>query len=228
MNIFKIKEKLTYAWKNKKGLIIVVFVLSVLLIGGAIISNINNNSDMDSDGGIEDSMMDTDGNGSPDTLTEHRNKSGDSILDGGQERNEKKEQEDDVVGDDAGDFVDGCYEQWLSAGMVTGISMYYFENEFDIKGIYIASETKISNFKNSKGAYVVFTIDGKEKVLQSLPLEGERKDKGTIDLYARNFGYATFDEVNLSDEELNKCTEVKYEDLEMYINQLLLPTLYER
>lgn len=270
-----LKAKVIELWKNKKPLAIAIILVIVFLLIGAGVAIAMNVSGSGSDGGVEDSMIDTDGDGVPDALdsdgdgipdsedtdqnsgdgqegTDSQNNSGDNSKidsdedcmidtdgdgvpdakdtdgDGIPDSDDSDDSNDSQIDFEIPDLAEGSYEQWLAAGMVTGISMYYFEHEFDIKSIYIASETDLNSPENSKGAYVVFTVDGEEKVLQSLPLEGERSDKGTVDLYARNFGYATFDEVKVTDGELKKCTEIKFEDLEIYISQLLLPTIYER
>lgn len=117
------------------------------------------------------------------------------------------------------------YEHWLAAGAVTGISMYYMD--FELEGIYLASETPLGNHDDSKGVYVVFKSGGETLTLQSVPLEEERSYPGTIDLSTENFGFATFDIVEVEESELKKCEEVRLESLSGLINQLMLVTLYE-
>ncbi|MEI3218836.1 MAG: hypothetical protein V8S08_03360 [Lachnoclostridium sp.] len=71
------------------------------------------------------------------------------------------------------------YERWLAAGMVTAISMEY--QEFEIEGIYLASETELNRFKDSQGAYVIFTSGGVEGLfIQSLWMKKEMKEEQKI------------------------------------------------
>lgn len=120
---------------------------------------------------------------------------------------------------------DVSYEHWLAAGTVTGISMYYMD--FELEGIYLASETTLNAHDESKGVYVVFKSGGETLTIHSVPLAEERSEAGTIDLSTENFGFATFDVVEVSDADLKKCEEVRLENLSALINQLMLVTLYE-
>ena len=117
------------------------------------------------------------------------------------------------------------YEHWLAAGAVTGISMYYMD--FELEGIYLASETTLNAHDESKGVYVVFKSGGETMTLRSVPLVEERSYPGTIDLSTENFGFATFDVVEVKDSQLKECEEVRLESLSGLINQLMLVTLYE-
>lgn len=90
--------------------------------------------------------------------------------------------------------ADASYERWLAAAMVTAISLHY--PDFEINGIYLTAETELSSASQSSGAYVIFTSDGESLVIYSKPLEEERTEAGTVDLYTMDLGFATFDEVN--------------------------------
>lgn len=117
------------------------------------------------------------------------------------------------------------YEYWLAAGVVTGISMQYMD--FELDGIYVASETPLGNHDDSKGVYVVFQSEGKTLTIEAKPLDGERDEIGTIDLSTNNFGFATFDVVDVKASDLKKYEEVRLENLSSLISQLMLVTLYE-
>lgn len=152
----------------------------------------------------------------------------DSAIEDEDEANDETNETDDS-GNENQDVTtvsqDVSYEHWLAAGAVTGVSMYYMD--FELDGIYLASETPLGNHDDSKGVYVVFTSGGEKLVVKSVPLEDERSEAGTIDLSTENFGFATFDVVEVSDDELKACEEVRLESLSSLINQLMLVTLYE-
>lgn len=107
------------------------------------------------------------------------------------------------------------YEDWLASAMIIGISMQYSDYEF--LGIYIASETPVSAHGSSAGAYVVFNADGQKLALKSVPLDGERPDRGTADLYVPAIGYATYELVDPGSVPINSLKERKIEDLEALI-----------
>ena len=121
--------------------------------------------------------------------------------------------------------ADASYERWLAAGMVTAVSMKY--PDFEIEGIYLTGETDPAEKQQSGGAYVIFTADGTETAVQSMPLEEERTDAGTTDLYTRDLGFATFDVVDPAQVDTVSCEEVSMDDIEELISQSLLVSLYE-
>ena len=121
--------------------------------------------------------------------------------------------------------ADASYERWLAAGMVTAISMQY--PDFSIEGIYLSGETALSDKSESAGAYVVFTADGAETAIHSVPLDAERTDAGTTDLYTRDLGFATFDTIDPSQIDTGSCEQIEMDDLTDLISQSLLVSLYE-
>ena len=74
---------------------------------------------------------------------------------------------------------------------------------------------------------MIFTADGTETAVQSMPLEEERTDAGTTDLYTRDLGFATFDVVDPAQVDTVSCEEVSMADIEELISQSLLVSLYE-
>lgn len=93
--------------------------------------------------------------------------------------------------------VEAPYEHWLSAAVLTGISIEY--PSFEPGGFYTAGETTIEDKTSSAGVYVIFSADGEEKCIRSTPLEAERSDAGTKDIYSETIGFATFEEVDVSE-----------------------------
>ena len=107
------------------------------------------------------------------------------------------------------------YEDWLASAMIIGISMQY--TDYDFVGIYTASETPVSNHDSSSGAYVIFTAEGQTMALKSVPLPGERGERGTADLYVPAIGYATYESVDPATVPIGSLKERKIEDLEALI-----------
>lgn len=120
---------------------------------------------------------------------------------------------------------DASYERWLAASMVTAVSMQY--TEFEIDGIYLTGETDLSEKMESAGAYIVFTADGTETAIHSVPLDAERTDAGTTDLYTRDLGFATFDTIDPSQIDTGSCEQIEMDELTDLISQSLLVSLYE-
>lgn len=122
--------------------------------------------------------------------------------------------------------ADAEYERRLAATMVIGLTFEY--PDFEIMGIYAASETPMEARTGSEGVYLSFRSGGEEIVLYSRPLEGERQTAGTMDLYAADLGFATFDVVTDQHPSFDSMTEIKMEELGTLINQSLLVSIYSR
>ena len=118
------------------------------------------------------------------------------------------------------------YEDWLAAAMIIGISMQYDDYEF--LGIYTASETPLSAHNSSGGAYVVFNGNGEALALKSLPLEGERDERDTMDLYVPAIGYATYELIPIGSVPVASLNERKLEDLEDLIIASTQVSIIER
>lgn len=121
--------------------------------------------------------------------------------------------------------ADVSYERWLAAGMVTAISMQY--PAFEINAIYLESETEMSDKISSAGATVVFSSSGESYAVQSRPLSDERTETGTIDLYTKDLGFATFDPIDPASVDSTDKIQVEIEELDELISQSILVSLYE-
>ena len=117
------------------------------------------------------------------------------------------------------------YEEWLAAGMVTALSMQY--PDFKIDGIYLTGRTELSKKENSNGVYVIFTAEGTQAAVYSVPLSEERTESGTIDLYTRDLGFATFDMKDLNAINKESYQQIEMNELDELISQSLLVSLYE-
>lgn len=122
--------------------------------------------------------------------------------------------------------ADASYERWLAAAMVTAISLHY--PDFQINGIYLTAETELSSASESSGAYVTFTSGEESLMICSKPLEEERTEAGTIDLYTMDLGFATFDEVDVETVNTEGMLSVEAAELSELISQSMLVSLYER
>lgn len=121
---------------------------------------------------------------------------------------------------------ESSYEQWLAAGMVMAISMEY--PDFELLGIYAASETPVAYHATSSGAYVHFRSGGGEILIHSAPLDAERSVSGTTDLYTAQLGFATFDQVAVGSADLGGMEKLELEALSDLISQSLLVSIYGR
>ena len=113
--------------------------------------------------------------------------------------------------------ADASYERWLAAGVVVGVSLQY--PEFEFTGIYLAPE--------NESVYVVFECGGEEIAIHSKPIEEERTEAGTKDLYTEDLGYASFDEVDVESIAKDECETVEIDELSELISQSMLVTVYE-
>lgn len=120
---------------------------------------------------------------------------------------------------------DATYERWLAAAMTIGISMQY--PDFAIKDIYLTGRTALSGKAGSEGVYITFTSAGSTYMVCSEPLEAERENAGTIDLYSMDLGFNTFDLAEADRVDVDSMEKVALEDLSKLIEQSLLVSLYE-
>lgn len=120
--------------------------------------------------------------------------------------------------------VDAEYEKWLASAMVMGISMDY--TDFEIKGVYATSATKLSNKADSQGVYVVFTAGGTDYAIFSKPIEGERTEAGTNDISSMTTGFATFDLVDVAEVPTDSLVQYTMDDLQDTIAQSMLVSVY--
>ncbi len=104
------------------------------------------------------------------------------------------------------------FEKQLAAASFYAISMYY--PNFELTGFYTASTTTMDDRASSEGCYVLFRCDGQEILLQIRPLDAERTERGTLDLYHPNWGYASFDEVPVDSVSLDSMQQFAPNDLQ--------------
>ena len=122
--------------------------------------------------------------------------------------------------------VEASYEKWLAASLVTGIAMQYPDCEFE--GIYLCSENTLEDKSKSKGVCVTFVLEGEERAIQTVPLTEERQESGTKDLYTKELGFSTFDEVEVEDLQFENYEKVTVKDLSETMEQTILVTIIER
>ena len=113
------------------------------------------------------------------------------------------------------DKANATNEEWMAAGVSVAISMQY--SEFEIIDICVSEEE----------VYIIFNSNGEEKAIHSVPLKEERDEAGTKDLYTKDLGFATFDEVPVEEIEIEKFRQVEIEDLSELIEQSVLVSIYE-
>lgn len=120
--------------------------------------------------------------------------------------------------------VEASYEEWLASAALIGMTMQY--PDFEQEEIYLASETELDDHSKSKGVYIIFEIEGEKRALSVQPLNEERSEAGTNDLYTSDLGYATFDEIKAKDVKTKEMTKVEVDDLTEEIEQSILVTIY--
>lgn len=116
------------------------------------------------------------------------------------------------------------YENWLAAAMVVGLSMEY--PDFEISGIYTATETELKDRKNSDGVFIFFKTGTETLVLHSGYLAGERAAAGTRDISSQVLGFASFDLVESVDVSTEGMRQIRLEELSKLISQSLLISIY--
>ncbi len=119
---------------------------------------------------------------------------------------------------------DAPYEHWLAAAVVSGISMNY--PDFESVIYYSDGTTELSESNDSRGIYVTFTSGGEQICVYASPLQEERTETGTVDIYSEVIGYATFDFVDETDIPA-EYTEMTVENMNDLIAQSVRIMLYE-
>ncbi len=119
---------------------------------------------------------------------------GESVSDGQTEQTDGQEETLPPADLELEDRMEAPYEHWLSAAVLTGISIQY--PAFEPGAFYTAGETALEDAMDSAGVYLTFTLEGEEMCIHAAPLEGERGDAGTKDVYSEVIGFATFEEVD--------------------------------
>ncbi len=119
---------------------------------------------------------------------------------------------------------DAPYEHWLAAAVVSGISMYY--PDFESVIYYTDGTTELPESNESRGIYVTFTSGGEQICVYASPLQEERTETGTVDIYSEVIGYATFDFVDETDIPA-EYTEMTVENMNDLIAQSVRIMLYE-
>lgn len=120
--------------------------------------------------------------------------------------------------------VEAEYEKWLSSAMVMALSMEY--PDLEIRGIYTATNTAMSDKLTSDGVYIIFNTGGSELVVHSFPLEEERTEGGTTDISSMNLGFASLDLVDSLPAGEDTMIQYSMDDLGDTISQSLLVSLY--
>lgn len=123
------------------------------------------------------------------------------------------------------DKEEACYEEWLSAAMVSALTLQ--DDEFQINHIYYKTKTDLNNKLDSSGVYLIYTVDNQMYCKYSKPLSKERQKKGKVDLYTKELGFSTYDSINVDSLNFKNYKEIKANSLNTLISQSLLVSLYE-
>lgn len=193
--------------RNKKIILIVVGIIVAAVIAASVLLTV----------GRKNSLVNSSENGEMISAEQEE-----AANDAGE--TEPSEEDTGTADQELEDRVTAPYEYWLSAAVLTGISVEY--PAFEPGEFYISSETELGNRGSSSGVYVTFYIDGQEKCIYGAPLETERSDAGTKDIYSDVIEFARFDEVNVS-EIPEDFSPVNIENINELIEQSIAVALYE-
>ena len=172
------------------------------------------------------SVMGGDKKENTEDVAKHNQQVLDDLTDDKDDESDKDSKDKDKDKDKTGaDIKDATYEQWMAAASVTAISLTY--PDFEIDSILAASDTDFGDKEDSKGIYVIFNSSGKKYAVFSKSLKEERSDKGTVDLYGQEIGFAAFDMVEPGEIDKKKMKEIKVENLNELISKSTLISLYE-
>ena len=213
--------------RNKKIILIVVgiivaavIVASVLWVIGRKNSLANSSENGEMISAEQEEAANDDGETEPSEADSNSNETTENVSGGTSAVTEDTGTADQELED----RVAAPYEYWLSAAVLTGISVEY--PAFEPEEFYISSKTELGDRGSSSGVYVTFYIDGQEKCIYGAPLETERSDAGTKDIYSDVIGFARFDEVNVS-EIPEDFSPVNIENMNELIEQSISVALYE-
>lgn len=100
---------------------------------------------------------------------------------------------------DAGMFVKGEHERQFAYEAHTACDKHGFVLGVEVTAGNVhdsAAWDGLDNHEDSAGVYVTFSVDGEAMCIHAIPLDGERSDIGTKDVYSEAVGFVTFEEVD--------------------------------
>ncbi|MBE6984463.1 MAG: hypothetical protein E7434_02395 [Ruminococcaceae bacterium] len=103
------------------------------------------------------------------------------------------------------------YEEYLAALTLFALSMEY--PDFVLQGIYSGTSVSIENKMSSSGVYTMFESGGSSLIAHVYPIDAERTEPGTSDLYAAELGFAAFDLVESRDDNYSEIPQDVYTGL---------------
>lgn len=103
------------------------------------------------------------------------------------------------------------YEEHLAALTLFALSMEY--PDFVLQGIYSGTSVSIENKMSSAGIYAMFESGGSSLIAHIYPIDAERTQPGTTDLYAAELGFAAFDFVESRDNSYSEISQDVYASL---------------
>ncbi|MBE6927778.1 MAG: hypothetical protein E7467_04730 [Ruminococcaceae bacterium] len=103
------------------------------------------------------------------------------------------------------------YEPYLAALSLMSLSLEY--PGFELDGIYFETIVDVSEKFESKGLYICFKSGGESLIIRVLPMENERTEPMTRDIFADQVGYASFDLADTMPEGLKRMREEDFASL---------------
>ena len=121
--------------------------------------------------------------------------------------------------------LEASYERRLAAAALVAVSMQY--PDFALTEICLTKESGMEKHSESGSVYVFFTSEGDAVCIHCVPLSAEREEFGTMDLYTKDLGFATFDEMTDAPADTSAFIKVTADELSGLIEQALLVSVYE-
>ena len=135
---------------------------------------------------------------------------------------EKMEKRPEIV---LQDRVKADYEEWLGAAAMLALPAW--EEEFTIKQVLLTGRHTEEQKDQSQGIYLIYESGGEARAIYCSPLEAERTEPGTVDLYENMLGFATYDQVDMETVDTEGYEAMTAEDLTDQMRQSLIVSLYE-
>lgn len=234
--------------KNKSLMIVLIVILSVILVlllalvaylemnpqekpiadpsvmGNETTSNLGGDTSVSGESEGTDSVEGSDTTGLSDQTGPQQTTEPDENTNGTTVATQPGQEDDPRATVDVVQRGAGEYEKWLSAAVIVGVSVEY--PDFEFGAIYTPSATTLDEKFTSEGVYILFTNNGTQMAIHAVALEKERTAAGTVDISSENAGFATFDIVEPASVDVNSMEQIRLEELNDYIAQSLLISLY--
>lgn len=205
--------------KNKTNYkIIICIVLGVLLCAGIVVAVLLGTGRLESPADIF---------GNAESVENTGNVEGETEQGEGQDNSGEGSENTGNNGNSIGtvEKAEASYERWLAAAMMVSLPFNY--SDVEVQHIYYVSEHEVEDKMESEGVYMVFTSEGDTYCIYCKPLSEQRTESGTCDLYTKDLGFASYEEIDENSINADDYEEIDVDSLSELASQSLLVSLYE-